>query len=87
MTAPHIHRPSRALRRRRVRSDNLVVMPASLLPFKKEWQRIANSLPQGGTLLVVPDKEVPVRRSMRRVAAHLYARGRRVASIEARQFS
>jgi hypothetical protein len=40
----------------RFRSAPGVLVPASLLPFKEEWQRIANALLEGDALLVVPDE-------------------------------
>jgi hypothetical protein len=47
-----ITRPPRALRE--VRLDNIALVPASLLPFKDEWQSLANDLPAGGVLLSMP---------------------------------
>ena len=32
-----INRPSRALRRRGLKLDNIALVPASLLPFKRQW--------------------------------------------------
>lgn len=61
-------------------------MPASLLPFKKEWQRLANTLPEGDTLFVVPAGQTPIRQSMGRVAAQLRARGQRVEVVDAGRF-
>jgi hypothetical protein len=34
-----------------VKLDNAVLVPASLLPFKAHWQRLANDLPPGEILL------------------------------------
>jgi hypothetical protein len=34
--------------------DNVVLAPASLLAFKAQWQKLANSLPHGGVLVVLP---------------------------------
>ncbi len=63
------------------RSDNLTVVPASQLPFKQKWQTIANRLPQGTVLFVVPSQELPVKTSMRRVALTLRARGRLIGAV------
>lgn len=73
--------PPRALRRRGVHLDNLVLVPASLLPYKAHWQRIANALPTGDMLLVVPrcDKQ---RRIVAAVARRLRERGRQVAVVD-----
>ncbi len=68
--------------RRKVRSDNLTFVPASQLPFKKEWQAIAEGLPHGATLFVVPARETLLKQTMRNIAATSQARGRRVFSVE-----
>lgn len=44
--------PPRALRRAKL--DNLALLPASLLPFKAEYQAIANQQAPGTTLVVLP---------------------------------
>ena len=75
--------PPRALRRPDVRLDNLALVPASLLPFKTEWQTMANSLPQGTTLIILPQTDTPQRRILQRVATRLQAKGRRVAMLSA----
>ncbi len=67
--------------------DNLTLVPASLLPFKDEWQRIANDLPKGSALFVVPDDDTPLRRRMRSVALHLRRRGRRISAVSISRFS
>ncbi len=69
------------LRRKGVHLDNLVLVPASLLPVKAYWQRIANALPPGDMLLVVPrcDKQ---RRVVVAVARRLRERGTRVAMMD-----
>ena len=46
--------PPRALRRPDVRLDNLALVPVSLLPFKTEWQTVANRLPESGVLIILP---------------------------------
>ena len=35
----------------KARLDNIAIVPASLLPFKSVWQKIANAMPQGSILL------------------------------------
>jgi hypothetical protein len=71
----------RALRRTSVRLDNLILVPASLLPVKEDWQRIANGLPSGDMLLVVPRCDKP-RRVVAAVARRLRKRGRRIAVVD-----
>jgi hypothetical protein len=46
------NRPPKALRKARL--DNLVLMPASALPFKQHYQAIANRLEPGSVLVVLP---------------------------------
>jgi hypothetical protein len=60
--------------------DNVVLVPASLLPFREYWQRVANDLPPGGILIVLPDraKQQSVAQA---VAAGLRQRGQRVRVI------
>jgi hypothetical protein len=79
--------PPRALRRRGVRLDNIALSPASQLPFKEKWQRIANTLPTGDALVVVPEFDAPIRRSMSAVADQLTRCGHRVAAVTTNRFS
>ena len=73
--------PPVALRQRRVRFDNLVV-PTSLLPHKLQYQQLANTLPHGQVLILVPDDERE-RQTLHQVAAHLMAKGRPVTTLPA----
>jgi hypothetical protein len=41
--------PPQALRKAKL--DNIAIVPASLLPFKETWQKIANKMPKGSILL------------------------------------
>ncbi len=61
---------------RRFHSDNLTMVPASELPFRKEWQDIANGLPAGAVLFVVPALETASKKTMREIAARFRAQGR-----------
>lgn len=79
-------RTQRTLRQREFNLDNFALVPASLLPFKDEWQRIAADLPSGGALLVVPPEPTPLKRCMRLVALQLRRRGRHVASVDFSRF-
>jgi hypothetical protein len=66
---------------KRLRSDNLLLAPASELPFKDEWHRLAHSLPAGSMLFVVPADETPMKHRMREIAATLRHQGRRIAAV------
>lgn len=39
-------------RHHRAHLNNLVLGPASLLPFKSEWRALANALPAGNILII-----------------------------------
>jgi hypothetical protein len=60
------------------RPGNLTLMPASQLPFRDEWLRVAGSLDVGSVLFVVPVEETSLKRNMMKVARAV--RGRRVAA-------
>jgi hypothetical protein len=53
-----------------------------LLPEKAEWQALANALPAGSTLIVLPDKPGAARAALERVSRSLSAHGSRVTMIE-----
>lgn len=81
MTRPR-YRSSRASHRdRRLWSDNLVLVPASQLPFKDEWHRIARGLPAGEALLVVPSDETPLKQMARALVPQLKEKGWHVTAI------
>lgn len=66
---------------RRFISDNLTLAPASQLPFKDEWRQIANGLPTGSVLFIVPTDETPMTRSLRQIARTLRRQGRSFATV------
>jgi hypothetical protein len=74
-------RGPRALRRPQVRLDNLTLVPASLLPRKADYEAIANDLPRGEVLLVLPPIDSPERTTMQRVAQLFRAKGRHVTIL------
>ena len=67
---------------RSARLDDLAIVPASLLPDKAEWQALANALPAGSTLNVLPDKPGAARAALERVSQRLAAHGSRVTTVE-----
>lgn len=67
----------RSLHRSGVHLDNVALVPASLLPIKAEWQAIANDLPRGQILIVLPCQATH-QRVARSVASHLRAKGKHV---------
>ncbi len=79
--SPSRHRWPRALRHPQVQLDNIALVPASLLPRKAEYQAIANGLPRGEVLLVLPPAGSPERSTMQRVAQLFRAKGRHVTVL------
>ena len=71
-------RGPRAVRRPQVQLDNTALVPASLLPRKAEYQALANELPRGEVLLVLPPADSRERSTMKRVAQLFRAKGRHV---------
>lgn len=76
----HPSRPPQSLRQSTVHLDNVALVPASLLPFKRDWQVIADGISQGETLIVLPS-QVRQQRIASSVATALRAKGRNVRVI------
>jgi hypothetical protein len=72
-------RPPRAVRKARL--DNLAIVPASLLPRKGKYQRIANNLPKGGILICQTDKKQRISRILVRVAQFFAENGHFVRTL------
>ncbi len=81
MSHSSYQRGPRVLRRPQVRLDNITLVPAHLLPRKAEYQALANALPTGDILLVLPSADSPERVTMQRVAHLFRAKGRRVTVL------
>ena len=78
---PSWRRGPRALRRPQVQLDTITLVPASLLPRKAEYQALANDLPAGDILVVLPPPESRERPTMERVAQLFRAKGRHVTVL------
>ena len=78
-------RPPQALRHSNVQLDNVALVPGSLLPFKNQYQAVANGLPKGGILIVLP-QELTSRRVFEKTAVQLKQKGKRIATISAARF-
>jgi hypothetical protein len=63
--------------------ENLALVPASLLPHKTTYQRLANQLPAGAVLVVLPTEDTPERRTLQETAARLRAKGHAIALLSA----
>lgn len=66
-----------------LRSDNITLIPASQLPLREEWAKIAHGLQAHDVLLVVPAGETPLKQVARALVPQLRARGRHVTAIGA----
>jgi hypothetical protein len=75
----HVVRAPRAVRRARL--DNVALVPASLLPRKGKYQKIANNLPKGGILICQTDKKPRLRAILGRVAQFLQENGHFVRTL------
>jgi hypothetical protein len=81
-----IKRPPRTLRRPGVRLDDVALVPASLLPFKNEWQAVANGMPHGSVLLC-STTSARQQKILERVSTHLKSKGCRVTTLPAKRFA
>jgi hypothetical protein len=71
--------PPKALRRATL--DNIVLVPASALPFKAQYQKIANSLPKGSVLLCHSEENIGQQKLLERVSSLFQQRGHRVTML------
>ena len=79
--SPSWRRGPRPLRSPQVRLDNIALVPAHLLPRKAEYQALANDLPRGDILVVLPPPDSHERPTMERVAQLFRAKGRHVTVL------
>ena len=79
-------RPPKAFRQKSVKLDNVALVPGNLLPYKSQYQEIANGLPQGGILIVLP-QELASRRAFEQTAVQLKNKGHRIVSVSAERFA
>ncbi len=79
--------PPQALRHPSVKLDNVVLVPASLLPHKAAWQKIANSMPPGSILVCVSIGKQKQREIGVKVATQLRQQGKRVTTLAAERFA
>jgi hypothetical protein len=79
-------KPPKSLTRSGVTLDNVALVPASLLPYKQQWQAIANQMPRGSVLVCVPTPESKERETLLTVARSLRDKGLSVRAIAAEYF-
>ena len=87
MKYERFNQPPRGFQRQRVRSDNLVLVPGNVLAYMERWQVMANALPQGAVLIVLPDADQPLVQTLKTVAAYFEAGGHPVTTVPAHGFS
>jgi len=63
--------------------DNLALMPASLLPLREKFRRLATELPNGDVLMVVPIGPSKLGDVLNALSPALRARGRHITTIAA----
>ena len=71
--------PPKALHKARL--DNIAIVPASQLPFKNVWQKVANNLPQGSVLLYRFPENMACQKIMRKVRELFEEKGHRVTIL------
>jgi predicted DNA-binding WGR domain protein len=64
-----------------VQVENLALVPANLLPHKAHYQQLANQLPPGAVLVVLPDSDTPERQALQQAAARFLAKGHPVTTL------
>src|SRR5205807_7901400 len=74
-----IVRAPRAVRKARL--DNVALVPASLIPQKGKYQRIANNLPKGGILICQTPKRRRIARLLAQFARLLQENGHVVRTL------
>jgi hypothetical protein len=87
MPLSRLQRAQRPLRRAGVRCDNIVLVPASLLPCKRQWQAVANGLPPGSVLVCLTRTNHRQRKVLERVSAHMRQNGHRVMTLSAERIA
>jgi hypothetical protein len=85
VTCVHLTRPPQALRRRGVRLENIALVPASLLPYRRQYQALANTLPHGTVLLVFSRRQAKQRQLLVRLASGFAAHGHQIATRTAEE--
>lgn len=80
------NRPPRQLRNPRVHFDNLALVPGSLLPYKAQWQELANRLPAGQVLIILPTG-TGSRQTLDATAKLLRAKGLEVTTLCTQEFT
>jgi hypothetical protein len=79
MSSWRFHRPPRAIKSAKL--DNLLLLPASLLPKMASYRAAANRLPRGQVLIVTPAAKDRKTKILESVATQLESKGRHVTTL------
>ncbi len=71
----------------RARKDNLALVPGNVLSQKAIYQHIANSLPRGAVLIVLPSDSPVQKQAMLDVARQLGKQGLQVSVLPAAELA
>lgn len=63
--------------------QNPALLPGSMLRYRPLWQQLADSLPAGAVLVILPPAASPQRRGLESTALQIQASGHRVTTWEA----
>ena len=86
MKNERFNQPPRARRRPGVRCDNLVLVPGNVLAHMEQWQAMANTLPRGEVLIMLPEPGSALGPVLTTVTRYFEAAGRPVLTLSVRHF-
>jgi peptidase E len=69
----------------KARLDNIAIVPASMLPFKKTLQELINNLPQGAVFLCHAEENTRQRKLLERVEETFRQQGHAVMNLSMKQ--
>lgn len=61
--------------------DNIVIVPASMLPFKDKWEEVVNALPSGSVLIYHSSTNAQQRKILDYVERSFRAKGHAVTNF------
>jgi hypothetical protein len=68
-----------------VHFDNLAIVPANLLPYKARYQALANTLPRGQILIILPASDSQTKTTLQKTAELIRATGRSVTTLSSKR--
>lgn len=73
------HRPPTPLFK--IKLDNIIIVPASMLPFKDKWEKVANNLPRGSVLIYHSPTNTQQKRVLESVENSFRVKGHTVTNL------